>query len=124
MSPNRGNSWFEVTGDLAEILDNVSFWSLVAHPFDHSQLFLATETGVYRTDGGLHWYRYMDGLPEVVKARGLEIHATTPDDAHLVLATWGHGVWEKDVEFQDYIFYDGFENNSTSRWTATVGEVP
>ncbi len=124
LSPNRGNSWFEVTGDLAEILDNVSFWSLVAHPFDHSQLFLATETGVYRTDGGLHWYRYMDGLPEVVKARGLEIHATTPDDAHLVLATWGHGVWEKDVEFQDYIFYDGFENNSTSRWTATVGEVP
>ena len=84
-------------------------------------LFLATETGVYRTDGGLHWYRYMDGLPAVVKARGLEIHATTPDDAHLVLATWGHGVWEKDVEFQDYIFYDGFENGSTSDWSTTTG---
>lgn len=117
LSPNRGNSWFEVTGDLEGVLDNVSFWHMAAHPFDHSQLFLATETGVYRTDGGLHWYRYMDGLPAVVKARALEIHATSRDDAHLVLATWGHGVWEKDVEFQDYIFYDGFENGSTSRWS-------
>jgi len=124
LSPNRGDAWFEVTGDLDGVLDNVSFWHLVAHPFDHSQLFLATETGVYRTDGGLHWYRYMDGLPEVVKARGLEIHATTPDDAHLVLATWGHGVWEKDVEFQDYLFSGGFENGSTLRWSETVGGAP
>ena len=126
LSPNKGVNWWDVTGDLADALPNVNYWQLVIHPADHHQLFLATEVGVFRSDNsGGHWYRYMDGLPSVVKVRGIQIHATGPDDAELVIATWGHGFWEREVEFQEgAIFGDGFETGSTDRWDDVVDGAP
>lgn len=117
LSPNRGVSWWDVTGDLVDSLPNMNYWQLVIHPSDHHQLFLATEVGVFRSDdSGGHWYRYMDGLPSVVKVRGIQIHATGPDDAELVIATWGLGFWEREVEFEDVLFIDGFETGTTILW--------
>jgi hypothetical protein len=126
LSPSRGAHWWDVTGDLADALPNVSYWQLVVHPSDHQQLFLATEVGVFRSDdSGGHWYRYMDGLPSVVKVRGIQIHATGFDGAEMVIATWGHGFWERTVEFQEgALFGDGFETGSTGRWDGTVGGAP
>jgi len=121
LSPNKGGAWWDVTGNLEQILPNVSFWQLLAHPMDHHQLFLATDVGIFRSDNsGGHWYRYMDGLPSVVKVRGIQIHATGPDDANIVIATWGHGFWEREVEFQEgALFGDGFETGDTSYWAVT-----
>ncbi|MEE4273822.1 MAG: hypothetical protein V2I67_19250, partial [Thermoanaerobaculales bacterium] len=126
LSPSRGAHWWDVTGDLADALPDVSYWQLVVHPADHHQLFLATEVGVFRSDdSGVHWYRYMNGLPSVVKVRGIQIHSTGPDEAELVIATWGHGFWEREVEFQEgALFGDGFETGSTGRWDATIGGTP
>lgn len=122
LSPNRGQNWWDVTGSLATPLADVSLWQLVGHPEDNSKLFLAAETGVYRSDNaGLTWYRYMDGLPRVVKARALEIVSTGTQQARLVVATWGHGVWKRDVEFElTEIFRDGFEAGDTWAWSATA----
>jgi hypothetical protein len=110
LSTNKGGAWWDVTGDLAQSLPNVNYWQVLAHPLDHRQLFLATEVGVFRSDNsGRNWYRYMDGLPAVVKVRGMQIHSAGPDDVDLIIATWGHGFWERTVEFADGLFNDGFE---------------
>lgn len=126
LSSNRGGAWWDVTGDLVDSLPNMTYWQLVIHPSDYHQLFLATEVGVFRSDSsGRHWYRYMDGLPSVVKVRGIQIHSTGPDDTELVIATWGHGFWEREVEFQEgALFGDGFETGSTDRWDDVVDGAP
>ena len=118
LSTNKGDTWWDVTGDLAQALPNVHYWQLVVHPMDHHQQFLATEVGVFRSDdSGRHWYRYMDGLPAVVKVRAMQIRSSDPTDTELIIATWGHGFWERTVEFQEgAIFGDGFETGSTDRW--------
>jgi hypothetical protein len=122
LSTNRGNGWWDVTGDLAQNLPDVHYWQLLAHPMDHRQLFLASEVGLFRSDdSGRHWYRYMTGLPDVVKVRGLQIHSTGPEDTELIIATWGHGFWERSIEFQDLLFTDGFETGSTGLWDLVVG---
>lgn len=118
LSPNRGVNWWDVTGELEDILPNADYWQLLVHPMDQHQQFLATEVGVFRTDdGGNHWYRYMNGLPSVVKVRAMQIRSTGPDDTELFIATWGHGLWERSVEFNEgALFGDGFETGTTDRW--------
>jgi len=122
LSTNQGASWWDVTGDLKTLLPNVDYWQLLSHPYDHSQLFLATEVGIFRSDsGGRHWYRYMDNMPDVVKVRAMQIHSNGPDDTTLVIGTWGNGLWKRQVDFQDLIFINGFEVNGTGFWDDTVG---
>lgn len=126
LSPNKGGNWWDVTGDLKQTLPNVNYWQLVIHPMDHHQQFLATEVGVFRSDdAGVHWYRYMDGLPAVVKVRAMQIRSSGPDDTELVIATWGHGFWERGVEYQEgALFGDGFETGTTARWDGAVESGP
>jgi len=126
LSPSKGDSWWDVTGDLKQALPNVDYWQLVIHPMDQHQQFLATEVGVFRTDdAGFHWYRYMDGLPAVVKVRAMQLRSTAPDDAELIIATWGHGIWERSVEFQEgALFGDGFEIGAADRWDGVVRAAP
>ena len=124
LSTNRGGTWWDVTGSLAQALGDVDFWQLVAHPEDNHQLFLATEVGIFRSDdSGGNWYRYMDGLPKVVKVRAMEIRAVAGGNPRLVIATWGHGLHEREVEFVDDIFTNGFETGSTFFWSQTVGGI-
>ncbi len=123
LSTNRGGTWWQVSGDLESTLSGVDFWQLLSHPYNHTILFLATEVGIFRSDnGGQHWYRYMDNLPAVVKVRAMQIHSNGPDDTDLVIGTWGHGMWQREVEFNDHIFGDGFEIGSTTHWDVTVGD--
>jgi photosystem II stability/assembly factor-like uncharacterized protein len=124
LSTNRGDAWWDVTGDLAQALGDVDFWQLVAHPADNHQLFLATEVGIFRSDNsGRNWYRYMDGLPKVVKVRAMEIREIAGGNPRLVIATWGHGLHEREVEFLDDVFSDGFDTGSTFFWSQTVGGI-
>ncbi len=120
-STDHGTTWWQVSKDLETVLPNVDFWQLLSHPDNHADQFLATEVGIFRRHG-THWYRYMDGLPAVVKVRAMQIHSNGPDDTELVIGTWGNGLWKRQVEFDDHIFGDGFEWGSTGHWDATVGE--
>jgi len=126
LSSDKGVHWWDVTGDLEQTLPNVDYWQLVIHPMDQRQQFLATEVGVFRTDdGGSHWYRYMDGLPAVVKVRAMQIRSSGIDDTELIIATWGHGFWQRAVEFHGgAIFSDGFETGTVDRWSDAIGDLP
>jgi hypothetical protein len=98
ISNDRGQTWKEVTGDLASKLYYASFWKLVANPGDQNQLFLGTDQGIYRSDnGGVNWYRYMDGMPAVANIFGLELNYDYANPALLHLGTYGRGFWDRQI---------------------------
>jgi hypothetical protein len=100
LSNDRGQTWTEVTGDLASKLPDASYWKLLANPIDQRQLFLATDQGIYRSDNfGANWYRYMAGMPAIASIFGLELDAdplyvSTP---LLHIGTYGRGYWDRLV---------------------------
>jgi Big-like domain-containing protein len=98
ISNDRGQTWTEVTGDLADKLSYASFWKLVANPGDQRQLFLGTDQGIYRSDnGGVNWYRYMEGMPAVADIFGLELNYDYSSPPLLHLGTYGRGAWDRQV---------------------------
>jgi hypothetical protein len=119
---NRGVTWREVTGNLARISGETDLLEMVADPRTLDTLFVATDIGVFRTDSGLApypiWYRFMEGLPAVVAAFGLEVVRNGAAAPQLTLATYGQGVWERLVEETAFVFADGFEAGSTIAWSS------
>jgi hypothetical protein len=98
LSNDRGQTWKEVTGDLSWKLSNASFWKLIANPGDQNQLFLGTDQGIYRSDnGGVNWYRYMNGMPDVADIFGLELNYDYSSPPLLHLGTYGRGFWDRQV---------------------------
>ncbi|MBK7692074.1 MAG: glycosyl hydrolase [Bacteroidetes bacterium] len=80
-------------------------------PINKNLLFLGTEMGLFATlDGGAHWFRMKNNIPEYAMVRDIKIHPTTHD---LIVGTHGRGifivdditamrsltaeVWDKDV---------------------------
>ena len=98
ISNDRGQTWKEVTGDLASKLPDASYWKLIANPADQTQLFLATDQGIYRSDnGGVNWYQYMSGMPAVADIFGLELNYDYSNPPLLHLGTYGRGFWDRQV---------------------------
>lgn len=98
LSNDRGQSWTEVTGDLATKLPDSSFWKLIANPGDQSNLFLATDQGVYRSDnGGKNWYAFNNGMPTVANIFGLELNYDFSNPPLLHAGTYGRGFWDRQV---------------------------
>lgn len=57
-------------------------------------LFLGTEMGLFATlDGGNHWFRMKNNIPEYVLARDIQIHPKTHD---LIIASHGRGLFILD----------------------------
>jgi len=57
-------------------------------------LFVGTDVGAYvSTDMGVHWQRFMEGLP-TVPVHDLKIH---PRDRELIAATHGRSIWIVDI---------------------------
>ena len=99
LSNDRGQTWTEVTGDLASRLPDASYWKLVANPQDQRQLFLATDQGIYRSDNfGANWYRYMSGMPDVANIFGMELNYDNANPPLLHIGTYGRGFWERQVQ--------------------------
>src|SRR5579884_3917203 len=98
LSNDRGLHWTDVTGDLKSKLPDGNYWKLVANPNDQTQLFLATDTGIYRSDnGGVNWYSFMNGLPAVESVVGLELNYDDASPALLHIGTYGRGFWDRQV---------------------------
>jgi len=94
ISNDRGLHWTDVTGDLPD----GQYIKLVANPTDQTQMFLATDTSVYRTDNaGVNWYRYMNGLPAVVKVFDIELNSDNANPPLLHIGTFGRGFWDRKV---------------------------
>jgi hypothetical protein len=76
-------------------------------------MYLASSLGVLASiDGGAQWAPAHPGLPAVVDAIDLAVQRTTTPSGQpsirLWLATYGHGLWRRDV-IDDPVFRDGFE---------------
>ncbi|MFN8548751.1 MAG: hypothetical protein U0527_12500 [Candidatus Eisenbacteria bacterium] len=97
---NRGISWINISGNLP----NVPMGDLVVHPSDSNRLWVGTEFGCYRTiDGGAHWERWNNGMPEatIVTEMG-SIDRTAVDGTFwVVAATYGRGIWKREVSGTD-----------------------
>jgi len=98
LSNDRGQTWKDVTGDLATNLPDASYWKLVANPADQTQLFLGTDQGIFRSDnGGVNWYSYMNGLPAVASIFGLELNHDIASPPLLHIGTYGRGFFDRQV---------------------------
>ncbi|MFO0985452.1 MAG: hypothetical protein U1E76_27595 [Planctomycetota bacterium] len=96
MSTDRGVHWTDCTGNLANGAYGY-FWELVSLPTNQNVLLLATSVGLYRSDNrGASWYRFMDGLPQVVDVRQIELSASGSDMIARI-ATNGRGFWERII---------------------------
>jgi hypothetical protein len=122
LSTNRGLNWWNVTSaSLSHLPDDANFNDLVANPGNQHQLFLATSVGVFRSDDtGIHWYRYMEGLPSVVDVSDIELIYDGMAEPLLRISTYGHGIWERVIDDPGFIFADGFETGSTYWWSSAV----
>ena len=98
LSNDRGQTWTDVTGDLSWKLSNGYFWKLVANPGDQQNLFLATDTGVYRSDnGGTNWYSFAARLPAVVFVNDIELNFDHASPPVLHIGTYGRGFWDRQI---------------------------
>jgi photosystem II stability/assembly factor-like uncharacterized protein len=89
-SPDRGQTWTSIVGDLPE-RDFV--YTLAEDHVQPALLFVGTEFGAFFTiDGGEKWIRLKGGLPTIA-VRDLDIQEREDD---LVLATFGRGIYILD----------------------------
>ena len=100
LSSTRGASWSNVTGNLATIIPNTPFRHLLVDPDNPNILFMTTLTGVVRSDdGGTTWYKFMQGLPQVVDCNQMVLTRRTDGTKWLRLSTYGRGYWERKIEY-------------------------
>lgn len=89
-SPDRGQTWTSIAGDLPE---NGPVLAFVEDPANANLLFAGTEFGAFFTvDGGQHWVRLKGGLPTIA-VRDMVIQSRESD---LVIATFGRGFYVLD----------------------------
>lgn len=89
-SDNHGNSFTDITGNLANLGLNCIAYDGTAH----NGLYLGTETGIlYRNDSIGNWVNYNQDLP-VVSITKIEVN----NAIHKVRAsTYGRGIWESKI---------------------------
>ncbi len=89
-SLNGGKTFSDRTGNLPDMAVN----ALVVDPKNSSQLFVATDRGVWRSkNSGGAWAAFNNGLPSVIVG-DLVLHAAT---RRLRAGTRARGAWEVDV---------------------------
>jgi len=89
-STNGGSTWADRTGNLPDI----PCQSIVVDPDNSSTVYVGTDLGVYRTtDAGGTWADFNAGLPD---AMIIDL-VFKRDDNLLRAATFGNGVYERDL---------------------------
>jgi hypothetical protein len=93
-----GTSWAARSGPsagAATSLLSVDFNAIATDPMNTAQVFAGADIGVWRsTNGGMDWNAYVDGLPEA-GVTDLKLH---PTRRLLRAATYGRGVWEREID--------------------------
>jgi photosystem II stability/assembly factor-like uncharacterized protein len=108
-STNFGLTWANITGDLP----NVPLGDLVRHPTNPSILYIGTEFGCYKTsNGGANWVRWNNGMPDanIVTEMGVIDSLSTSGKYYVLAATFGRGVWIRDISGDDPM--TGVKDNS------------
>jgi len=89
--------------DISAGLPPLPVYSIVQNKQDTSeiQLYAGTELGIYLKVGSNNWVSFNTNLPNV-KIGELEIYyAQKPANSRLRAATYGRGLWESNLYFQD-----------------------
>ncbi len=133
-----GSSWTNISGGLP----NIPVMCVIQNKQNtaESELYAATDVGVYVKVGSANWTAFSTGLPNVVVTE-LEIYYNegSPNLSRLRAATFGRGLWESDLyspatsppvaDFSADILYPGvgqtvtftdLSTNSPSSWTWAV----
>ena len=89
-SPDRGDHWSSIAGNLSDIPVN----DILVDPADTQTLYLATDIGVYASrNQGVSWFPLGIGMP-IQTIFDLTLHAPTRT---LVAATHGRSQWKLDL---------------------------
>lgn len=104
-STDGGDTWSNITGNLPNIVMNEI--KLYQNQTDEI-LFLGTELGVYTKKNNGAWEKYGDDLPNVI-IYDMEINYTAEK---LVVATFGRGVWQIDLNESVTALNDSKENEN------------
>ncbi len=100
-----GATWDDVTGELSSV---GAVWCLAPTPFDPSTIYAGTDIGIFRTtDAGKSWQPFQDGMP-IVQCKDLKfvVDPTTGGQHRLMAATYGLGVWTRDVPSRPIVYVD------------------
>jgi len=90
-SPDQGNSWIDISGNLPELPVNV----IVIDPQFQNHYFVGTDAGVYyTTDAGLNW-RWLGGGLGNVAVTAMKIHKATRT---LVVGTYGLSAYKINLD--------------------------
>jgi photosystem II stability/assembly factor-like uncharacterized protein len=98
-SADGGITWTNISAGLPSI----PAYTIVQNKQSTSEvhLYVGTEVGVYFKKGSDNWIPYNTGLPNV-KFGELEIYySTNPENSKLRAATYGRGLWETSVYYNN-----------------------
>jgi photosystem II stability/assembly factor-like uncharacterized protein len=106
-STDSGVTWTNISAGLPQL----PAYSIVQNKQDTSEvaLYVGTELGVYFKKGNNNWIPFSTNLPNV-KTEELEIYyAKKPSNSRLRAATYGRGLWESNLYFNDTpMIFDSF----------------
>ena len=129
-STNAGNSW----SDISSGLPSVPVHNIVQNKLNttETELYVATDNGVYVKNGTGAWTSFNTGLPNV-EVRELEIFYDQVDSTNSLIraGTFGRGLWESLIydpvppdpnQSKDIVFSDIGTDKMTVNWTNGTGE--
>ncbi len=90
MSPDLGQTWFDISGDLPEIPVN----SMILDPDVENRIIVGTDAGIYMTeDAGINWYSISYELPNV-PVTSMEFHHAIRT---LFVGTYGVSAYKAEI---------------------------
>ncbi len=129
-STNAGNSWY----DISTGLPSVPVHNIIQNKLNttETELYAATDNGVYVKKGNGNWTSFNNGLPNV-EVRELEIYYDQVDNTNCLIraGTYGRGLWESILyepvppdtnQSRNLTFYDITTNKMTVNWTNGTGD--
>ncbi len=94
-STNGGSSWTDISAGLPSLPTNCVIQN--KQNTSQTELYAATDVGVYLKLGAANWTPFFDNMPNVVVTE-LEIYYdANPANSLLRASTYGRGLWESDL---------------------------
>jgi photosystem II stability/assembly factor-like uncharacterized protein len=97
---NRGATWWNKTGNLPD----QPMSDVVGHPTNDLVMYAGSGFGCFRTtDGGGHWHRWNNGMPEatIVTEMGYLDTRSQNGQFWVIAGTYGRGIWKREISGDD-----------------------